>query len=367
MSLTSAHGSGPFNLEVGALGEPDDNGLRLPPGFTSRIVARSGEAVSANSDYLWHPAPDGGAVFGTEDGGWIYVSNSEMRGRKGGAGAVRFDANAEIVDAYSILRGTTRNCAGGPTPWGTWLSCEEVDRGLVWECDPLGEVDAVVRPALGAFKHEAVAVDLEHRHVYLTEDEKDGCFYRFHASDMHDNRLDLSGGSLEVAQVLGPPEGSVIWHAIPDSNPSIGQLPLRRQVPEATKFAGGEGIWFHAGLVYFTTKHDNRVWKYDTKNDYLSIFYDDDFFEFAQLTGVDNVTVSQSGDVLVAEDGGDMQIVMISRSRKLAPVVQIVDHNDSEVTGPAFDLSGQRLYFSSQRGARGVHEDGVTYEVTGPF
>src|SRR5690606_16505945 len=78
----------------------------------------------------------------------------------GGAGAIRFAADGSIVDAYGILDGTLSNCAGGLTPWGTWLSCEEWEdtegyaAGRVWECDPFGVEDAVARPALGICKHE---------------------------------------------------------------------------------------------------------------------------------------------------------------------------------------------------------------------
>jgi secreted PhoX family phosphatase len=81
---------------------------------------------------------------------------------------------------------------------------------------------------------------------------------------------------------------------------------------------------------------------------------------------VDNVTTSAAGEVIVAEDGGDMQIVAIS-AKGVAPIMQIEGHRQSEVTGPAFDPSGTRLYFSSQRGASGFSSDGVTYEVSGPF
>ena len=187
--------------EVGPLGAPDANGVRLPAGFRARVIARTREHVVAGKEYVWHASPDGGATFETEDGGWIYVSNSEET-RGGGAGAVRFDRTGAIVDGYAILSNTSTNCAGGPTPWSTWLSCEEIAKGQVHECDPRGERSAIVRPALGTFKHEAVTINPLRHHVYLTEDEPDGCFYRFVPDALGTHGFaDLSAGRLEVAVV----------------------------------------------------------------------------------------------------------------------------------------------------------------------
>ena len=340
----------------GPLRPADTNGVMLPRGFTSRVVARSGSKV-AGSDYVWHDNPDGGATFATDDGGWIYVSNSETNAPHGGAGAIRFAKDGNIADGYRICDGTNRNCAGGPTPWGTWLTCEEVDRGRVWECDPTGERLAVVRPALGVFQHESAAVDPEHKRVYLTEDQPDGRFYRFTPL----RYPGLQTGVLEVADVAS--DGRTTWHPVPD--PSARTIATRKQVASSTRFDGGEGTWYDAGVVYFTTKGDNRVWAYDTRDDRMSVLYDASKVERAPLSGVDNITGSSSGDLFIAEDGGNLEIVMITPDEQIAVVMRLTGsaHDGSEIAGPAFDPSGRRLYFSSQRGDR----RGMTFEVAGPF
>lgn len=359
---------------IGPLGPPDANGVRLPAGFTSRIVAEAGARVplanGTTANYTWHIYPDGGATFATTDGGWIYVSNSESPSvLGGGVGALRFDRAGNAVSAYRILGGTQINCAGGPTPWGTWLSCEEVAFGRVFECDPLNLQAGVARDALGRFKHEAAAVDAAKGVVYMTEDESDGRLYRFiPANAGTQGRLDLTRGQLQVAR-WDAATGRVTWLAVPNPTPSVFQTPTRRQVAASTAFRGGEGMWIHERTIYFTTKGDNRVWRLELDAQRLTVLYDAATNANPILTGVDNVTVGASGEVLVAEDGGDMQIVALDAAGNTAALLQVVNQNGSEITGPAFTPDYSRLYFSSQRGTRGGGGNGVglTYEIVGPF
>ena len=146
------------------------NGIRLPKGFQSRIVATAGLSPSKNSKYSWHEEPDDGAVYQDlsrkNKGGWIYACNEETD--TGGVGALKFNAKGEVIDAYRILDNTLYNCAGGKTPWNTWLSGEEIPYGMVWECDPYGNNLAQPIACLGNFKHEACAVDPINRIIYLT-------------------------------------------------------------------------------------------------------------------------------------------------------------------------------------------------------
>jgi secreted PhoX family phosphatase len=138
------------------------------------MVARGREVVPG-TEFSWHLASDGMATF-PDSAGFVLVSNSESF--EGGASGLRFGSDGGVREAYRILSGTTQNCSGGATPWGTWLSCEDVEDGRVWECDPSGRRPAVAHPAMGIFKHEAAAVHQRRKRVYMTEDLVDGGLYR---------------------------------------------------------------------------------------------------------------------------------------------------------------------------------------------
>ncbi len=336
-----------------ALKPADANGIRVHPLFEARVVATTGQPV-ADTGYEWHLWPDGGGCFALPDGGWSYVSNSEWFFADGaGASYIRFDANGEIVDAGRTLSGTVRNCSGGITPWGTWLSCEEIPTGGVWECDPLGAVPAVEHPRMGKFFHEAAACHNVDKLIYLTEDRPDGALYRF----VPDTWGDLSSGVLEV--LVEGFAGELYWREVPD--PTAATKECRDQVPHTKRFDGGEGIDISGNNVVFTTKGDNRVWSYDPAANSLTVVYDAAVQVNGILSGVDNVEVSDEGVIYVCEDGGDMQIVLVREDGSTFPVIQIDNNAGSEMCGAAFNHVGDRLYFSDQR------NPGRTIEVKGPW
>jgi secreted PhoX family phosphatase len=387
----------------GPLLPPDANGVQVPAGFTTRVVARSLQPVPGTA-FVWHVFPDGGACVPTEDGGWIYVSNSEfppprdvalpptlgpvledLVGGTGGVSAIRFAPDGAIVDAYPVLRGTRSNCAGGLTPWGTWLSCEEFESpsdlgspftgGQVWECDPFGVTPAAARPALGRFAHEMAAVDPARRQLYLSEDQEDGLLYRYTPpAGVWGSGAALEGGVLEAMAVAT--DGSVRW--LPVADAAAPPAPLRASTPGATPFAGGEGVVYDDGRVYLTTKLDHRVWVHDVEAQTMAILYDGagsaDGASAPGLSGVDNIIVSAAHDLYVAEDGGNMEVCVVTPDLVVAPVVRMTgpEHGFdngtevptvSEVTGLALSPDGNRLYLNSER----AYGAGVLYEVTGPW
>lgn len=421
--------------DVGPLMDSGVDRIHIPEGFTvRRVAAHYTNPVTGVFDplgttgYVWHQAPDGGAVFPAPDGGWAYVCNSEVglgngvlgSSRDGGVGVLRFSADGEVTNAYRILDGTRRNCAGGATPWGTWISCEETGDGFAFECQPFGTTaDARRLDALGRYNMEAAAVDLPTRTVYVTEDSGSGRFYRFvaDASDLVEGadgqpRLNMRQGRLQVLQIEGFANGgyiesdedaralrSVSWADV--VMPDQPQATVRANLSDAgmpvpgTVFRGSEGLWIYPipqqlqvippggrvptrAVAFFATKGDNRVYAVDIDNNLIQSVFDNSFIEPA-FDDVDNVVVSPAGDVVVAEDGDGMRLMIIAPGMPAKVLLQI-DLAGSEITGPAFTPDGSRLYFNSQRGPSiplqnldlisqfpGLRNGtGVTYEVTIP-
>lgn len=355
--------------------EPDENGFLLPDGFRSRRIVGAGEEI-ATTGMILPVFPDGAGTVATDDGGWILVVNSEVfevdAPDAGSVTAITFDPTGSITTARSILTGSRSNCGGSITPWGTWLSCEEktlAGDGKVWECDPTGAAAAVDRPALGRFHHECAIVDPDTGIVYLTEDSERGLFRRF----IPDVVGDLSSGTLESLRLDGE---RLVW--LPDGDDS------------ATSFPGSEGLAILDGVLWFDTKYDDRIHRLDLRAQTYSLLWDsnpeDVGVEAAVLSGVDTIIVdTRTGDLFVAEDGGNMELVIVSPDGDVAPFLRLADrsHASSEISGQCFSPDGTRLYLASMRGpvaARvgdlvpGINPDkadsngaGVLYEITGPF
>ena len=338
----------------------DQTRILVPEGTTPRIIARSGFQVLTGNPRDWHRRPDGGGIMALNDGGWLYVVNSEIDNGGGSVGVLRFDINATITNYYSILENTNRNCSGAITPWNTWLSCEEVGQGTVWECDPLGITSPRQRLALGTFKHESACIDPTTMQIYMTEDQPNSRFYRFTPDSINSGNDQITAqGQLAVARVT---IGVVDW--LPISDPMAINDETRFQQPASQAFDGGEGITYYDGVFYFTTKGDNRIWSYTPQTGQLVKHIDADGF----INSVDDIIPMTNGDLLVAEDGSKTRIVRFPADNTTPrTMVRIIDHEQSEITGLAFNPTQSRLYFNSQRGSTGKIDGGISFELMGDF
>ncbi len=405
--------SSPFAM-MGPLQPANADGIMLPAGFTSRVVAVVNQPpIASNPAFLWHSDPDGAGTFRTEDGGWIIVSNAEVRDNTtgsataglnpatsretaealgqlgGGVSALRFDSSGNLVDAYAVERDTTTNCSGGATPWGTWINGEEIVDGYMFECSPLRDGGPAVRlDRFGRKGHEMVAVDVAGRAIYHTEDAGgDDRFYRniyTPAEWPTGGRPDLvNGGKLQALAVdagldaarAGPTP--IRWvDCINDGRPQASVY-----LPETTVFSGNEGVWYLNGFIYFSTKGDDNIWVIDTLGNTIESLYDParnvpgspvDPAEPAMF-GVDNICMTLDGEMLVVEDGGDMRCMVLLPDGSTIPLLRLPGEPDvTEVTGPTFSPDGRKLYVAGQRsqpvGAPAAFRvGGVIYEITMPF
>lgn len=209
-----------------------ENNLILSEGLTSRVIAESGRFVGYSSGKQsavpFHVLPDFGATFidprPSNTGGWIYVSNSEVKdfeqfSQKGGVGALTFDAKGRVIDYRMVLEGTEANCGGGRTTWGAWISCEEHSEGAIWQVDPTGVREAQ-RITLGS-GHDAGNFEsfASHgSHFFVTEDAESGPLRRFTPDPTTTNWTDpwsvLLGAGLTEYLLLypdSPRHGTYAW------------------------------------------------------------------------------------------------------------------------------------------------------------
>ncbi len=407
------------------------NYLDLPEGFEYRIISRMGEKMD---DGFFVPGrADGMGTFAGPDGKVIVVRNHENgpeplenspfglknelfdqidsqllydagKGEKPGlGGTTTFIYNEEtgkVERQYMSLAGTYRNCAGGVTPWNSWLTCEEdvtkpegnhveIEHGYVFEIPAQAEGIVQPRPikAMGRFNHEAVCVDPSSGIVYQTEDRHDGLIYRFIpevAGKLHE------GGHLQVMAIKGQPsldtrnwEESAIalnqplqieWLDVDDVLSLEDTLRYEGFEKGAARFARGEGMWFGEGELFFACTNGGpakygQVFRYAPseaegqpeeaqKPGVLELFAESP--DKTILHCCDNLTIAPWGDVVLCEDNGDLNHIRgINKNGEIYNFA-INRSSSSEFAGLVFSPSGKTMFVN-------IQESGETLAITGPW
>ncbi|MEU6123168.1 alkaline phosphatase PhoX [Streptomyces sp. NPDC047123] len=418
----AAHGKAGYGPLV-----PDPKGLLdLPRGFRYKVLSREGDDLRSGEGKV--PSNhDGMAAFRGRGGGVHLVRNHENRvtGRigvptvegltydpagKGGCTALALDRRNDVVSERVAIAGTAVNCAGGPTPWGTWLTCEETedkagtngytkDHGFIFEVDPVDphRTGAVPLTAMGRFQHEAIAVDPRRGVVYETEDafEKPfGLFYRFLPKKPEGGRGSLrAGGRLQAMRVPGVPDLSSVqktgtrfdgieWVDVPD--PLAAQTPIRHQdfgkkgITHAQKL---EGCYWGGSSVYFVSSfahsaegsaadHFGQIWRYEPDRRRLTLVIVFGPSTDIQLPGEspDNICLAPSGGLMVCEDGGGAQHVYgLTRGGEVYPMARGRQNIGTpeepewgEFAGVTFSPDHDTMYVN-------CYTPGTTFAVTGPW
>ena len=427
-----AHGSPKRAPGYGPLVDKGD--LWLPEDFNYAVIQRQGETMSDGN-----PVPglfDGMAAYPGKRGTIVLIRNHENRRQAGEIPVLvpedlRYDptpsynagntkvvvdmvgpkGNFKVLETFAVLGGTDTNCAGGTTPWDSWLTCEEVvnrsDAGIKhgYNFDipsgAAGPVKAEPIRASGRFVHEAAL--FRGGALYQTEDRTrsasnpaGAAFYRYIPNPPYGakNPLWKTTGVLQALKLKSEPQANmdvgrtpglpleVEWVTIDtpdhDDDTDSGPLATRNQAyaKGAAAFNREEGMWVGGKKIYFDVTNggaagQGQVWEYDPERELLTLIFESP--SSAVLQSPDNmVIVPKTGHIFLQEDGAGEQFVRgVTRNGAIYDFAKTAA-NETEFAGGCFDRHGQ-IFFVNQQGDRGNLPGGppngnaVTYAIWGPW
>ncbi|MBT5186336.1 MAG: DUF839 domain-containing protein [Kordiimonadaceae bacterium] len=414
----------------GSLMPDPDNIFDLPEGFSYKIISAQGDKM--DDGYLVPDMADGMGCFPLEGSHVALIRNHEISyGSRdkpmstmqkplmpfaydhsdeneplpGGTTTIIYDtATGKRVKEYLSLLGTLTNCAGGTTPWGSWLSCEEnvarageggqKDHGWVFEVPVKQDKLTNILPLkeMGRFNHEAAAVDPKTGIVYLTEDRPNSLFYRF----IPNQYGELSkGGKLQALAIQGQTAGfdtrnwdginfkqgswlQVSWIDLDEIDSPNDDLRVRGHNNGAAIFARGEGIFWGDNELYFCCtsggeKNIGQIMRYKPSikegtaeenadgvvSSELQLFFESE--DKSTFSFGDNLTVAPNGHLLICEDNYDDTSDYIRGITPEGGLYTFAKLNiESEPAGVCFSPDGGTLFVNIQSPTK-------TLAITGPW
>ncbi len=401
--IRSAMGQSVKGKGFGKLIADPDGILDLPKGFQYRVISREKDKMSDGN--LVPTNHDGMAAFLGDKGTTILVRNHELSPDQnpaviapdsqkydplsnGGTTTLIVNRDRKVIKEFISLAGTNRNCAGGSTPWGSWISSEE-DVSIPEENSPDnprniskkhgynfevpaqgGIVDPIPLKAMGRFRHEAIAVDPNTGYIYQTEDQKDSCFYRFRP---HKTGNLLAGGTLEALVInemlqintslnfpLNEPKLAT-WIPLEEVDPPRDTLRSEALAKGAAIFKRGEGICLGNDEIYWTCTNGGKaekgqIFRYNLVKETVELFLESP--GESVLDFPDNLILSPFGDLIVCEDGdGEQFLVGVTLAGECYHFARNA-LNTSEFAGVCFSPDGQTMFVN-------IYKPGLTLAIWG--